>query len=425
MTVSRRRRRGAGVVRPRQPTPCRPRARGFEATRRGWAFGDRAADDGEGEGLGGGRTDTVRGGDRERVRAAGGRCSRDCRRAVPVVRERDSRRQCARLGQCRRGQPVDVTVKVPAWPTVKVAWSALVIPGAWRAVRVKVWVAAGPTPFVAVIVNRYTPPVDRCSRKCRRAVPVVRERDSRRQCARLGQCARGHPGRRDGKGPGLADGKGGAAGLVIWHAWLTVRVKAWVAAGLTPFVAVIVNGYVPAVVAAGVPEIVAVPSPLSVNVTPGGRRRSSDNAHVGVPVVVTVKVPAWPAVKVVPAGLVIWHAWRTVRVKTWVASGLTPFVAVIVTAYVPPEPAAGVPASVAVPSPLSVNVTPGRQTRRGQCAPGHPSRQRGQRREDNRLAGLAHRKGGGGRAGGGGGRARRRRRARRVDREAEGRRWGR
>ena len=44
--------------------------------------------------------------------------------------------------------------------------------------------------------------------------------------------------------------------------------------------------------------------------------------------------------------------------KVWVASGLTPFVAVIVTAYVPPEPAAGVPESVAVPSPLSVNVTP-------------------------------------------------------------------
>ena len=44
--------------------------------------------------------------------------------------------------------------------------------------------------------------------------------------------------------------------------------------------------------------------------------------------------------------------------KAWVALGLTPFLAVIVTAYVPPEPAAGVPESVAVPSPLSVNVTP-------------------------------------------------------------------
>ena len=46
------------------------------------------------------------------------------------------------------------------------------------------------------------------------------------------------------------------------------------------------------------------------------------------------------------------------RVKVWVASGLTPFVAVIVNVYVPPEPSAGVPESVAVPSPLSVNATP-------------------------------------------------------------------
>ncbi len=48
----------------------------------------------------------------------------------------------------------------------------------------------------------------------------------------------------------------------------------------------------------------------------------------------------------------------TVRVKDWVAAGLPPFVAVIVNGYVPPVPAAGVPASVAVPSQLSVNVTP-------------------------------------------------------------------
>ena len=76
-----------------------------------------------------------------------------------------------------------MTVKVPAWPTVKVVPAELVIRHAWLTVRVKLWVAAEPTPFVAVIVNGYVPPVarSRCSRKCRRAVPVVRERDSRRQ----------------------------------------------------------------------------------------------------------------------------------------------------------------------------------------------------------------------------------------------------
>jgi hypothetical protein len=79
---------------------------------------------------------------------------------------------------------------------------------------------------------------------------------------------------------------------------------------------------------------------------------------LGTPVDVTAKVPARPVVKVSAAALVIWHAWRTWSVKVWVAAGLTPFVAVIVSVYVPPEPAAGVPESVAVPSPLSVNVTP-------------------------------------------------------------------
>ena len=109
------------------------------------------------------------------------------------------------------GHPVDLTVKVPDWPTSKVVWSSLVILHASLTVRVKVWVASGLTPFVAVIVNVYVPAGARrwCSRECRRAVPVVRPREPRRQCGRLGQCASGQPSRLDGKGPGLADGKGG------------------------------------------------------------------------------------------------------------------------------------------------------------------------------------------------------------------------
>src|SRR5690348_15219764 len=47
----------------------------------------------------------------------------------------------------------------------------------------------------------------------------------------------------------------------------------------------------------------------------------------------------------------------TRRVNDWVVSGETPFEAVIVMLYAPPDPV-GVPASVPVPSPLSVNVTP-------------------------------------------------------------------
>ena len=82
--------------------------------------------------------------------------------------------------------------------------------------------------------------------------------------------------------------------------------------------------------------------------------------HVaGTPVVVTVKVPAWPTLKVVPAALVIWHAWLTVRVKLWVAlKGAIRLRAVIVNVYVPLVPVAGVPESVAVPFLLSLNVTP-------------------------------------------------------------------
>ena len=72
------------------------------------------------------------------------------------------------------------------------------------------------------------------------------------------------------------------------------------------FVAVIVNGYVPPVPAAGVPESVAVPSKLSLNVTPDGSAPVSDKSALGTPVDVTVKVPAWPTIKVVTSGLVIW-----------------------------------------------------------------------------------------------------------------------
>ena len=51
-------------------------------------------------------------------------------------------------------------------------------------------------------------------------------------------------------------------------------------------------------------------------------------------------------------------AWLTVTVSVCVPFGLTPLAAVRFSVYVPPEPAAGVPASVAVPLPLSVKVSP-------------------------------------------------------------------
>ncbi len=85
--------------------------------------------------------------------------------------------------------------------------------------------------------------------------------------------------------------------------------------------------------AAGVPASVAVPSPLLTKVTPEGSAPVSLSTGLGVPVVVTVNVPAVLVVNVVLSALVITGAWEalTVRVKFWVASGVTPLAAVIVS----------------------------------------------------------------------------------------------
>ena len=55
------------------------------------------------------------------------------------------------------GKPVAVTVKVPAVPSVKVAWLAEVMAAAASTVRVKLWVALGLTPLAAVMVNGKVP----------------------------------------------------------------------------------------------------------------------------------------------------------------------------------------------------------------------------------------------------------------------------
>jgi hypothetical protein len=57
--------------------------------------------------------------------------------------------------------------------------------------------------------------------------------------------------------------------------------------------------------AAANPEIVAVPFPLSVKLTPAGNDPVFARAATGLPVVVTVKEPLVPAVKVTLFALVI------------------------------------------------------------------------------------------------------------------------
>ena len=122
-----------------------------------------------------------------------------------------------------------------------------------------------------------------------------------------------------------------AFALVMAGAWFTVSVKLWGAVDPVLLVAVKVIAYVPPIPAAGVPESVPVPFRLSVKVTPEGKA-TPPLAMVGAgkPVVVTVKLPSVPTVKVVAFALVIAGAWFTVRVKFWFAFGATPLFAVIV-----------------------------------------------------------------------------------------------
>src|SRR4051794_39008436 len=149
--------------------------------------------------------------------------------------------------------------------------------------------------------------------------------------------------------------------LVMAGACCTVSVKFCVAFGVTPLFAVMTIGYVPPVPAFGVPASVAVPSPLSTNVTPPGSAPLwliTIEAPVGKPVAVTAKVPAWPTLKVAAAPLVMAGGWLMVREKVGVGFGAMPLFAVMTIGYVPPVPALGVPASVAVPSLLLTKVTP-------------------------------------------------------------------
>src|SRR5437764_14962574 len=86
--------------------------------------------------------------------------------------------------------------------------------------------------------------------------------------------------------------------------------------------------------------------------------------EVGVPVVVMVKVPCVPVVKVVLAAMVIAGASATgavsctVNLNVCVALGRVPLPAVMVIWYSPSDPAAGVPLRVAVPVDLPITVTP-------------------------------------------------------------------
>ncbi len=110
--------------------------------------------------------------------------------------------------------------------------------------------------------------------------------------------------------------------------------------------------------AAGVPDRLAVPLAWAVKVTPGGSEPDWLRTGAGKPVVVTVKVLDEPWSKVAAPAEVMPGAASTVRVNDCVAVVPIPLAASTVMGYVPLVPAAGVPDSEAVPSPLSVKLTP-------------------------------------------------------------------
>ena len=137
------------------------------------------------------------------------------------------------------GWPVAVTVKLPAVPTVKVVSAVLVIVADSVTVSVKFWVAAVPTPLVAVKVRLYTPPVPVAGVPAS-TVPL--------KVTPLGSVppvwvniGAGKPLAVGVKLPADPAAKVVALALVKAAAWLTVSVKFWVAGLPAPLLALMVK----------------------------------------------------------------------------------------------------------------------------------------------------------------------------------------
>src|SRR5579862_9090533 len=124
-----------------------------------------------------------------------------------------------------------------------------------------------------------------------------------------------------------------------------VSVKVWLAWVPTPLDALKVTVYVPPVPAPGVPLNTPV---VVLKLSPEGSVPVSLNVSPGKPLAVTVKLPAVPAVNVALLALVMAGAWSIVSVNVWLAAVPTPLEAVMVTVYVPPVPAPGVPLNAPV-----------------------------------------------------------------------------
>ena len=135
------------------------------------------------------------------------------------------------------GKPVAVTVNELAAFTTNVAPFALVMAGAWFTVSMKFWVAFDETPFEAVMVMGYVPPVP--------APGVPLSMPAEFKVTPLGSVpvslkviVVGKPEAVTVNEPAVPVVKVVLAPLVIAGAWSIVNVKVCVAFGVTPFAAV-------------------------------------------------------------------------------------------------------------------------------------------------------------------------------------------
>jgi hypothetical protein len=135
------------------------------------------------------------------------------------------------------GNPLAVTVKLPAVPTVNVALLALVMAGGWSMVSVKLCVAAVPTPFVAVNVRLYVPPVPAAGVPLNTPVDALKVTPFGNAPDSLSVDA-GNPPAVIVKLPAVPTVNVALLALVIAGGWSMVSVKLWLACGATPFDAV-------------------------------------------------------------------------------------------------------------------------------------------------------------------------------------------
>jgi hypothetical protein len=189
-------------------------------------------------------------------------------------------------------------VNVPGVPTVKVELFALVITGAVSTVSVKFCVALGATPLDAVISIGNVPLIVGVPLS-RPVVVNVTPFGSAPVSLKVGA---GKPAAIIVNVPGAPTVKFVIFGLANEGPSFTFSVKLCVASAPAPLCAVNVMGYAAPVPASGIPANTPV---AGVKVTPLGSVPDSLSVGAGVPVAITVKVPAMPTVKVALIALVI------------------------------------------------------------------------------------------------------------------------